>query len=276
MSYSKAYIDAPYYYRKSNVFLTAFAGIKSSTALLDPETMHSYQLTFGATQWIRGLDLEANAFYNRAWNIISMNLLDYNNSGRSDIYGLELSGRYERPRFSVHLAASWQGSRNYTTQQHETGHFLNTPALAANAVATWRASRHLRLHARMGYFSRQYTEYIDITNYVRFMQFTKALVELTQKYEDQIDSGDLSALPPEDLAALERITDELTQISIYADRDISPYLLIDVGANYTWGQLELGLNVHNLFDREYSISGANTGLIPQKGRWLMFDIAYKF
>lgn len=47
----------------------AFLGAKGSDQLsipLTPEALHSYQLTFGATQWIKGLDFEVNAFYNHA------------------------------------------------------------------------------------------------------------------------------------------------------------------------------------------------------------------
>ena len=42
------------------------------------------------------------------------------------------------------------------------------------------------------------------------------------------------------------------------------------------GKVTLGLNVRNLFNTKYERSGMNTKLIPQKGRWYMFDIAYKF
>ena len=63
---------------------------------------------------------------------------------------------------------------------------------------------------------------------------------------------------------------------LYVAKDVPPYFLWDLGANYKIGQLELTLNVHNVLNRDYSISGACTGLIPQRGRWFRFDIAYKF
>ena len=63
---------------------------------------------------------------------------------------------------------------------------------------------------------------------------------------------------------------------IYNKKDIYPDFLIDIGANYTWGRFEFALNIHNLFDNKYLLSGASTGLIPQKGRWFLFDVAYKF
>ena len=49
----------------------------------------------------------------------------------------------------------------------------------------------------------------------------------------------------------------------YAQKEVSPYFVMDIGANYDIGRLELSLNVHNLLNRHYSLSGACTGLIPQ-------------
>jgi outer membrane receptor protein involved in Fe transport len=59
-------------------------------------------------------------------------------------------------------------------------------------------------------------------------------------------------------------------------KDIPAYFLWDVGANYTIGKLELGLNVHNVLNKQYTLGGACTGGIPQKGRWWMATVAYKF
>ena len=63
---------------------------------------------------------------------------------------------------------------------------------------------------------------------------------------------------------------------MYKDIDVDPYFIADIGASYKIGDLELNLNVNNVLNNKYSLSGACTGLVPQKGRWYMFDIAYKF
>ena len=284
LSYSKAYIDAPYYYRKSNIFLQAFAGMIGASALLDPETMHSYQLTFGATQWAKGLNFEVNAFYNKARNNIHMNLLDYSNDAKSDIYGIEFSGSYERPRFSAHLSSSWQKSHIYMTYDQSMDNPLNTPEFSANSVLTWRATKQLKLHTRLGYYSKQHTQYYNIVNYVMLKQVTTQFSEFIEnvyrKYpSDPIDENGLPInITPEDRAVLETLANKLADLSegLYNKKDIDPYFLVDIGANYTWGRFEFALNVHNLFDNKYVLSGASTGLIPQKGRWFLFDVAYKF
>ena len=284
LSYSKAYIDAPYYYRKSNIFLQAFAGMIGASALLDPETMHSYQLTFGATQWAKGLNFEVNAFYNKARNNIHMNLLDYSNDAKSDIYGIEFSGSYERPRFSAHLSSSWQKSQIYMTYDQSMDNPLNTPEFSANSVLTWRATKQLKLHTRLGYYSKQHTQYYNIVNYVMLKQVTTQFSEFIEnvyrKYpSDPIDENGLPInITPEDRAVLETLANKLADLSegLYNKKDIDPYFLVDIGANYTWGKLDFAFNIHNLFNRKYEISGASTGLIPQKGRWFLFDIAYRF
>ena len=284
LSYSKAYIDAPYYYRKSNIFLQAFAGMIGASALLDPETMHSYQLTFGATQWAKGLNFEVNAFYNKARNNIHMNLLDYSNDAKSDIYGIEFSGSYERPRFSAHLSSSWQKSHIYMTYDQSMDNPLNTPEFSANSVLTWRATKQLKLHTRLGYYSKQHTQYYNIVNYVMLKQVTTQFSEFIENVYRKYPSSpiDDSGLPinitPEDRAVLETLANKLADLSegLYNKKDIDPYFLVDIGANYTWGKLDFAFNIHNLFNRKYEISGASTGLIPQKGRWFLFDIAYRF
>ena len=284
LSYSKAYIDAPYYYRKTNVFLYAFAGIKETSALLDPETMHSYQLTFGATQWLKGLNFELNAFYNKARNNIHMYLLDYGNDAQSDIYGLEFSGKYETSRFSAHLSSSWQKAHMYEYNTNPVEHPFNTPAFSANSVLTWRATRQLKLHTRLGYYSKQHTQYYNIANYVMYNQAITKITDLVTaiytKYPDDPlgDNGLPIHATPEEIATWEALANTIDQLgeNLYYKKDINPYFLVDIGANYTWGKLEFALNIHNLLNNKYELSGASTGLIPQKGRWFMFDVAYKF
>lgn len=59
--------------------------------------------------------------------------------------------------------------------------------------------------------------------------------------------------------------------------DVAGRVLVDAGANYKLGPLELGVNVHNLFDLKYYQGGMNSnGALLQQGRWVMADVAFKF
>ena len=59
-------------------------------------------------------------------------------------------------------------------------------------------------------------------------------------------------------------------------KEISPRVIFNLGLTYQWRKLTLDLDVKNLFNKHYVQSGVSTGLIPQKGRWFMCSIAYKF
>ncbi len=271
LSYSKSYIDAPYLYRKSNLFLAAFAKLTNLTEMIEPEKLNSYQVSFGATQWIKGLDFEINAFYNRASNLIEMELLEHYNGGSSDLYGIELTANYEHRRFQAHLAASWQKAKDIKHLYQEMPWALNTPEFSANTVLAYKATKNLTLHTRLGFYSQQHTSHIDILKYVRFRKVYTELYTFSQQFNS---AQDMTAEDMQQYELLRQAYAEAQDVNV--QRDIKPYFLVDLGANYNIGKLQLSLNINNLLNHKYSLSGACTGLIPQKGRWWMFDIAYKF
>jgi len=283
LSYSKSFIDAPYLYRKSNIFLMAFQqlNVKGLTDDISPESLHSYQLTFGATQWVKGLNFELNAFYNKARDIIYMGLLEHTNSGNSDIYGLEFSGSYERTRFTARVSATWQKAKKFEAYNIEIKP-MNMPEFIANGVFAWQATKHLKLHTHLAFSSSQFNQIINIKYNVTVMRVSSALNDVYSRYENLVDiplSDFEKVMTPEDYQIYKTnvaILESLKEDDQYIKKDISSYFTVNLGATYKIGNLELGVNVHNLFDKNYYRSGASTGLIPQKGRWFMFDIAYKF
>jgi len=73
----------------------------------------------------------------------------------------------------------------------------------------------------------------------------------------------------------------LTKVEYYeprstVEKDYSSRFIVNVGANYTIGPVELSFNIHNLFNHKYRQSGMTTGLIPQKGLWCLGTVSYKF
>ena len=281
LSYAKSFIDAPYLYRKTNQFLMAFLGAQGDDQLsipLTPEALHSYQLTFGANQWIKGLDFEVNAFYNHAKDLITMDLIAHYNMENSDIYGIEVSGKYDYRRFSAYLTASWQKMKSFTMNNatsYEYPSALNMPEFSSNLTLAWKVTNRLKLHTHMAFSSKQISEHINVINYAKYRA---AEIKMSKLYEliNQYD------VPPADLleeynACRRFIYGEASSDRyMYTDVDVDPYFVADIGATYKIGDLELNLNVNNVLNNKYSISGACTGLVPQKGRWFMFDIAYKF
>jgi len=281
LSYSKAFIDAPFFYRKSNLFLTAFEGLnlKELTANIDPETLHSYQLTFGATQWVKGLNFEVNAFYNHAKNLIVPNLLEHLNGSNSDLYGLEFSGRYTTRRFTANLIATWLATRKFEVFDNEYPHPFNTPKFSVNSVLAWKLTDRLRLHANIAFCDKQTTQFANIVNYMLLYKYNEVYLTLMEKYwNTATQSIDFDKMTPSELQEFNTAYENIEKLSkeTTVTKDINPYFTVNVGADYQIGKLGLALNIHNLFNRKYSLSGVNTGLIPQRGRWFLFDISYKF
>ena len=280
LSYAKSFIDAPYLYRKTNQFLLAFLGAKGPDQLafpLTPESLHSYQLTFGATQWIKGLDFEVNAFYNYAKDLITMDLIEYYNSENSDIYGIEVSGKYDYRRFSAYLTASWQKAKSFsmgTLTSYVYPSALNMPEFSSNLTFAWRVTDNLKLHTHMAFCSKQISEHKDVTKYIKYVSAITRMNELYMIMQKEEPSAEIL----EEYNALRHyVYGEATEDRyLYKDIHVDPYFVADIGASYKIGNLELNMNIHNVLNNKYSLSGACTGLVPQKGRWYMFDIAYKF
>jgi iron complex outermembrane receptor protein len=51
--------------------------------------------------------------------------------------------------------------------------------------------------------------------------------------------------------------------------------ILNIGGEYTFGPVTLGLNIHNLLGTRYHRSGMNTNIIPQEGRWFMGSVAVR-
>ena len=67
------------------------------------------------------------------------------------------------------------------------------------------------------------------------------------------------------------------QLNAMREFDVAGRVLVDAGANYKIGRLELGVNIHNLFNLKYYQGGMNSnGALLQQGRWIKADVAFKF
>ena len=271
LSYSKSFIDAPYLYRKTNYIVASIMDLDDSDyELLQPESLHSFQLTFGANQWLPGFNFEVNGFYNRARDIIYQYVAEHYNTGNYDTYGFELTANYERRRFSAQANAAWQSVSRAELFDQNFGYSLSTPDLAVNAVLAWQLNKHFKLRSVIDFKSRQHVFYLDIHKYGVYRGWSRMLRNLRVEYEITHD--------PETKAQIENF-EQLVQTAqdetpVY--KEISPRVLFNLGITYQWRNLTLDLDVKNLFNKHYVQSGVSTGLIPQKGRWFMFDIAYKF
>ena len=277
-SYSKSFVDAPYFYRVGNLMQDIMRGYMTiSDVILSPERMHSWQLSFSGNNWVRGLHFEANGFYNRGSDLIMTNFIDYVNAGKNHTAGVEMTANYQTPRFSANLDVTWAHTfkSNISTEgdlfdEDETfekdlmygiiNDNNNTPALTSNLVLAWQPTQQLRLHAHTLFESKQSTYYYDLNK---------------RCYEGKLWS-DYYMLEEDDPRRKE-IWEEIENLDVghYTRKDMAARAIVNVGAEYRIGKLILGLNIHNLFDTRYDRSGMNTNLVPQQGRWWTVSVSYK-
>ena len=221
LSYSRSFVDAPYFYRKTNMVISQVGEDLKS------ETMNSLQLTFQTTP-LSGLMLELNGFYNRANNLIYPRGFIHTNAGTGKSIGLELMGEYKTNRFRANLAFEALKILDAEYFGRKINRMYNVPDVSASLVLAWQATKALNLHTHIGANGTQTSYRVDL------------------------------------------ITQQLTE------NELDGRILMDIGGEYKIGPVELGVNIHNLFDKRYKQGGISTGLIPQQGRWVMADVAIKF
>ena len=273
LSYSKAFIDAPYLYRKSNLFLANFMGYTQAASELHPESLYSWQLTFGANQWLPGLNFEMNAFYNKARDLIVPFLIEHFNSGHINTYGLELTASYQRHRLSAHFNATWQDVSHNSQAGYNYDYALNIPTITANGIVAWQTTRNLRLHTRIGFEGRQHTSYIDILNYALYQNTLAVWMKNLAEFEEYLNSPDYdSDVLEEKLAEIERFRNLANeqQSKIDVNTTVPARVIFDLGASYQWRNVTLTANIKNLFNHHYRQSGMST--CPRSQRRPLADV----
>ena len=273
LSYSKSFVDAPYIYRKANVMSSLMLGEDATS--LSPERVHSVQLSFAGNNWVRGLSLDLNGFYNSATNLIQTSISNYENVGKNKTCGVELMASYKQPKYSVNWNFTWMKTFEsnlidlgvpeelfplYSTDLDTNN---NTPAIMSNLVLGWQALPQLKLHTHLLFEGKQTSYNTDL---VKLVQTISSLEDFnTYIVEDQMEKAE---------AAWQRAVDTASEITMH--KDMPARAIVNIGGEYTLGPVTFGLNVHNLFGTRYYRSGMNTNLIPQQGRWFLGSVGIRF
>ena len=139
----------------------------------------------------------------------------------------------------------------------------NTPAIMSNLVLGWQAAPRLRLHTHVLFESRQTSYNIDLENYARsqtrFIEYAFYVIvpgmeeKAAAIWEDAVDSAS----------------------KITSHNEMPARCILNIGGEYTYGPVTIGLNIHNLLGTDYYRSGMNTNLVPQQGRWFLGTIGVK-
>ena len=262
LSYSRSFVDAPYIYRKINELLPVLINGNEylkyvNIDTLEPEFINSVQVTFAGLQWLRGLTFEINGFYNEAKNLIKTNVINHVNEGTNKTGGIEFMANYHNKRFTADFNLTWTHTFKSNVYTQDIDDNNNTPVIMSNAVVSWQASPRLKLHSHILFEGTQRTYNLD-------------LVEIINLYQTMMDM-DPNAIGEDEIEAMNNIIDKLVM-----NKRIPSRAIFNIGADYKVGKVTFGLNVRNIFDTYYYRSGMNTNVVPQKGRWYMFDVAYEF
>lgn len=265
-SYSRSFVDAPYLYRKTNELLPLLSSERAGDnfSVLNPEFVNSLQLTFAGSEWAKGFNFEINGFYNRAQDLIMTHIIEHLNEAENKTIGIELMTSYRKPKFTADFNLTWMHTfeSNLFTKNIDANN--NTPAITSNVVLAWQPTPRLKLFSNVLFESKQTSYNLDLTQMILLTNIVNYILE--------------DIIAKKNYESAQEWTDELIRVkeTIIHQEDMKARAIFNIGAEYKWGNLTLGLNVRNLFNTQYNRSGMNTKLIPQKGRWYMFDIAYKF
>ena len=266
LSYSRSFVDAPYMYRKINKLLPLLTGQAASNdpyADLEPEFVNSFQLTFAGLEWLKGLNFEVNGFYNKARNLIQTHIIDYANEGTNKTAGVEFLANYRNRSWTVDFNLTWTRTFEANVYTENINDNNNTPAIMSNAVVSWQATPRLRLHSHVLFEGKQATYNLDVVEMINSYKLLTQIEEALAK-NDLVKANELKI----------EIQENLERLVMH--KEMPARFIFNIGAEYKWNKLTLGLNVRNLFNHKYYRSGMNTNVVYQKGRWFMFDVAYKF
>lgn len=157
-SYSRSFVDAPYYYRNND--MDTYSGGEN----LKAEYLSSYQLTFAYRHSPSAMDIECNFFYNRASHFLftQPETRIFENAGSLDMGGVELIARYKTDRFNADANFCYQRVLSYANF-FVTGRSVNNiPDFTANATMEYallkRKEQSLYACLNMHYNNRCYTQ----------------------------------------------------------------------------------------------------------------------
>ncbi len=153
LSYSKAFVDAPYFYRNNTLDTTT-----GGENLLS-EYLHSWQLSLSTDKLLHHVDAELNVFYNKATNLVVPDGLVYTNSGILKNIGAECNLTYRNKNLNIMANATWQHVVDFESYSAEGHSVYNIPKLSASIVASYRFSNHWDVHTNIRYTDKQLSSY---------------------------------------------------------------------------------------------------------------------
>jgi len=240
-SYSRAFMDAPHWYRHSS--LPSYEGAES----LEPEYMESYQITPTVKLLEGKLTSSFNFFYNKFSDFIWRNPgthPQYQNAGFLTVSGIENDTSYRGTGYNIALNLTYLAAENAENYPVAGESIYNIPNFTGNLILNVNpfeffafkpesVSRDLWLNLTARYIGEQLSP-VDIT----------------------FPNGTVFKEP---------------------NKEVDDVLLFNTGFRWDkfWNGFFLDGRLYNLFDKQYYQGGSVSHPYPQPGRWWMLTLGYQ-
>ncbi len=235
LSYSKSFVDAPYFYRYNN--LEDFRGSED----LEPEYLHSFQVTSYLAPEKFSFSYTLNCFYNNLIDVIyrvqnnENTNRHYINAGRLESVGIENELSYFQDWGRIYSNLTWQYAIDASGYGVRDGRIFDVPSLTANLVVDIKP-----------FYKRNKLLNVNLSS-----SYTGAQLSPIDSYK-----GGLLYISP--------------------DHEVGATVLFNAGIRL--GELQgfsFDGQIRNILNTTYYQGGTTTIPYLQKGRWLMLRVGYR-
>ena len=187
LSYSRSFVDAPYFYRRNtdNTYLGA-EGLKS-------EYLNAIQFdVLGEIAPIH-LSYDVNLFYNKFTDIIyaipgaKLEDVKYRNSGKLDIIGAEMDVHYNYKRLRADLTASYTHLLSAKDYYYHDNHIFSVPNFVTNGVFSYKllnkASNNLWITSNIRFSTNSYIQKVNAEVYEEEKMPSSFIFDLGARYQ---------------------------------------------------------------------------------------------
>ena len=187
LSYSRSFVDAPYFYRRNtdNSYLGA-EGLKS-------EYLNAIQFdVLGEIAPIH-LSYDVNLFYNKFTDIIyaipgaKLEDVKYRNSGKLDIIGAEMDVHYNYKRLRADLTASYTNLLSAKDYYYHDNHIFSVPNFVTNGVFSYKllnkASNNLWITSNIRFSTNSYVQKVNAEVYEEEKMPSSFIFDLGARYQ---------------------------------------------------------------------------------------------
>lgn len=187
LSYSRSFVDAPYFYRRNtdNSYLGA-EGLKS-------EYLNAIQFdVLGEIAPIH-LSYDVNLFYNKFTDIIyaipgaKLEDVKYRNSGKLDIIGAEMDVHYNYKRLRADLTASYTHLLSAKDYYFNDNHIYSVPNFVTNGVFSYKisnkSSHNIWLTSNIRFFTNSYIQKVNAEVYEEEKMPSSFIFDLGARYQ---------------------------------------------------------------------------------------------